>query len=463
MHKLGIVLVLVVLAAGVLAEQGVIPSLGSGGRTNAATVPLVPALRLPNPIAAGTVLSSVSTRPRLSRAELRNRLGKLLRARALGPHVGFAVAGMQGAPIVLGNGPVVIPASTTKLLTATAALDVLGPDHEFRTTTRLASRRRLVLVGGGDPLLSNRTASPLTSYPRAASLRELAGRTARRLRAGRIKRVRLGYDATLFRGPSGNPFWPRTYLPENVVSRTSALWVDQGRRKPYVGPREADPAAVAAAVFRRDLTAQGIRVRGPASPMKAQASSRLLATVHSAPLRELVDFILTTSNNEGAETLLRQIAIAGHRAGTTQGGLAVERATLRHLGLSLVGTRIHDGSGLSRHDRLSVTTLVRVLQIAGSASNQQLRDVITGLPIAGFTGTSSSRFQSGAAAAIGVVRVKTGTLTGVTAYAGVVLTRHGLPLVFAVVADHLAEDQTWHARVVLDRVAAALAGCGCER
>jgi serine-type D-Ala-D-Ala carboxypeptidase/endopeptidase (penicillin-binding protein 4) len=463
MHKLGTLMVLMVLAAGVLAEQGVIPSLGSGGGRTAATVPPAPSLRLPAPGVAGSVLSAAATYPRLSRPELRARLGRLLRARALGPHVGFAVAGLDGAPIVLGNGPVVIPASTTKLLTTTAALDVLGPDHEFRTTTRLAAGHRLVLVGGGDPLLSNRPASPLTSYPRAASLRDLAGRTARRLLATRTKSVRLGYDATLFRGPSGNPFWEPTYLRQNVVTRTSALWMDQGRRKPYYGKRETDPAAVAAAVFRRDLAAHGIRVRGKVSAMRAPASSRLVASVHSAPLRELVEFILVTSNNEGAETLLRQIAIADHRAGTTRAGLAVERATLRRLGLSLAGSRIHDGSGLSRHDRLSVTTLVQVLQIAASATHPDLRTVLTGLPIAGYTGTSSVRFKSRARAAIGVVRVKTGTLTGVTAYAGIVLTRHGLPLTFAVVADHVAEEQTWNARVVLDRVAAALATCGCQR
>jgi D-alanyl-D-alanine carboxypeptidase/D-alanyl-D-alanine-endopeptidase (penicillin-binding protein 4) len=408
-------------------------------------------------------LSSVRTRTSLSRARLLARLDRLLTARALGPHVGFVVAGLHGAPVRLGNATVVTPASTTKLLTTTAALDLLGPDHEFRTTTRLAAHRRLVLIGGGDPLLSNRTRSPLTAYPRAASLRRLARRTARRLHGSGIKAVRLTYDATLFRGPSGNPFWEPTYLSGNVVTRTSALWVDEGRRKPYYGERERDPAAVAAGVFAHDLAGYGIHVRGSVRAERVPGPGRLLATVRSAPLREIVDFILETSNNEGAETLLRQIAIAGQRAGTTRAGLAVERGTLRRLGLPVTQFRLHDGSGLSRHDRLPVSNLVRVLQIAASASHPALRGVITGLPVAGFSGTVRYRFQSGASAAVGVARVKTGTLTGVTAYAGTVVTRDGIPLVFAVVADRVAKRQTWMARVVLDRITAALTTCGCRR
>jgi D-alanyl-D-alanine carboxypeptidase/D-alanyl-D-alanine-endopeptidase (penicillin-binding protein 4) len=465
MHKVGILAVLLVLAAGALVEQGVIPTVGSGTRhpRHAVARRVAPELRLPPAAVAGAVLPPVPTRPVLSRNRLRARLHRLLHAPALGPRVGFAVAGLTGAPVRLGNALVVTPASTTKLLTTTAALDLLGPEHEFKTTTRLDPGRRLVLVGGGDPLLSNRTTSPLTGYPRAASLRQLARRTARRLRAGGVTTVHLEYDATLFRGPSGNPFWEPTYLSGNVVTRTSALWVDQGRRKPYVGERERDPAALAAGVFARDLVANGVHVRARIAALRTPTSGRLLATVRSAPLRELVDFILETSNNEGAETLLRHIAIAGHRVGTTLAGLAVERPALRRLGLSLTRSRIDDGSGLSRHDRVTVTMLVRILQIAASASHPQLRGVITGLPIAGYSGTLTPRFRSGASAAVGVARVKTGTLTGVTAFAGTVTARDGVPLVFAIVADRVAKRQTWTARVVLDRVVAALTTCGCER
>jgi serine-type D-Ala-D-Ala carboxypeptidase/endopeptidase (penicillin-binding protein 4) len=251
-------------------------------------------------------------------------------------------------------------------------------------------------------------------------------------------------------------------LTESVVTPISALWVDQGRLKPYFGTREQNPPAAAAAAFQRRLAAHGINVMGQLTNVDSPRSSRLLATVQSAPLSQLVDFILETSNNEGAEVLLRHIAIAGHSAGSVLNGLIVERATLRRLGVRLDGARIYDGSGLSRDDRIPVTTLVRVLQVASARVHPELRGVVTGLPIAGFSGTLSSRFHAGANAALGVVRVKTGTLTGVTAYAGVVSTRDGTPLLFAVVADHISDAQTWQARATLDKIAARLATCGCH-
>jgi D-alanyl-D-alanine carboxypeptidase/D-alanyl-D-alanine-endopeptidase (penicillin-binding protein 4) len=309
--------------------------------------------------------------------------------------------------------------------------------------------------------LSNGTKSPLTSYPPSASLSALAAATVEGLRARHVGKVRLGYDATLFTGPSGNPHWERSYVKESVVTSTSALWVDQGRRKPYFGLREQDPAAAAASTFAARLATHGIKVIGDPRAVKAPLASQPVAAVQSAPLSQLVDFILETSNNEGAEVLLRHIAIAGHSSGSVVNGVIVERATLTRLGVSLAGARIYDGSGLSREDRLPIATLVKVLQLASSPASPRLRAVLTGLPIAGFSGTLSSRFHDGAAAAVGLVRVKTGTLTGVTAYAGTLTTHDGTPLLFAVSADRITNAQTLAARSTLDRIAARLTSCGC--
>ncbi len=77
----------------------------------------------------------------------------------------------------------VTPASTLKMLTATAALEALGPDHRF--TTRVVatpSSPRIVLVGGGDPLLGRTAADPDGTYPARADLDTLARATARALR-----------------------------------------------------------------------------------------------------------------------------------------------------------------------------------------------------------------------------------------------------------------------------------------
>jgi D-alanyl-D-alanine carboxypeptidase/D-alanyl-D-alanine-endopeptidase (penicillin-binding protein 4) len=463
LHKLGYLVVVVVFAASVLAYRGIISS-SSHPRPSANPPREAPGLNLPRLSGPSNVLAAAADPTPLSAAKVRARLGSLLRDKSLGRHYALAVGDLTGpAAVVAGHPGVVTPASTMKLLTTTAALRVLGPDHRFGTTTRFVPHsREVVLVGGGDPMLSNGTKSPLTSYPRAASLNALAVMTANGLRARHVDRVRLGYDSTLFTGPASNPHWEPSYVKESVVTPTGALWVDQGRRKPYFGLREQDPAAVAASVFAARLAARGIKVVGDPRAVKVPPTSGHLAAVESAPLKQLVDFILETSNNEGAEVLLRHIAIAGHSSGSALNGVIIERSALARLGVPLAGARIYDGSGLSRADRLPVATLVKVLQLASSPAHPELRGVITGLPIAGFSGTLASRFRQGAGAAVGLVRVKTGTLAGVTAYAGTITTRVGTPLIFAVAADRVANTQTLAARATLDKIAARLATCGCN-
>jgi D-alanyl-D-alanine carboxypeptidase/D-alanyl-D-alanine-endopeptidase (penicillin-binding protein 4) len=76
--------------------------------------------------------------------------------------------------------------------------------------------------------------------------------------------------------------------------------------------------------------------------------------------------------------------------------------------------------------------------------------------VAGFTGTLSTRYTDGAA---GVVRAKTGTLTGVNALAGTVVDRDGRLLAFAFLAADTASRDP--AQAALDRAATALAACGC--
>ena len=78
-----------------------------------------------------------------------------------------------------GNTPLT-PASTMKVLTTMAALDILGPDTTFSTKVMDAGDGSVVLVGGGDPLLTAKTS---TSTYKVASLQNLAKATAIALKA----------------------------------------------------------------------------------------------------------------------------------------------------------------------------------------------------------------------------------------------------------------------------------------
>ncbi|GAA4701472.1 D-alanyl-D-alanine carboxypeptidase/D-alanyl-D-alanine endopeptidase [Nocardioides conyzicola] len=413
----------------------------------------LPPLTDPSPVA---VAATGTADP----AKVRRALAPLLKDDDLGSHVLAVVTGLDGTSLLARGSGGAVPASTLKLLTATAALDTMGPDQTFATTVVSAGPRRIVLVGGGDPLLSASRPKP-DDYPRPADVQTLARATAAQLSASGTTRIRLGYDASLFTGPDVSPHWPDSYIPDGVVAPIQSLWVDEGRPADGDG-RVDDPAQAAATVFAAALTRAGIEVVGVPTPQTADPAAAELARVTSPPLSQIVEHTLLTSDNEAAEVLARQVALATGADASFTGGAAAVLDTVTGLGVPTSGARTYDGSGLSRDNRLAPATLTAVLDAAGSAEHPTLRPVLTGLPVAGFNGSLSERFtESSDKEGRGSVRAKTGTLTGVSGLAGTVTDRTGTPMVFAVLADHIALLDTLDARAALDDIASALAACRC--
>jgi D-alanyl-D-alanine carboxypeptidase/D-alanyl-D-alanine-endopeptidase (penicillin-binding protein 4) len=121
---------------------------------------------------------------------------------------------------------------------------------------------------------------------------------------------------------------------------------------------------------------------------------------------------------------------------------------------------LFDGSGLSRHNRVAPTTLAEVVHAASQHSRTS--GLVSDLPVSGFTGTLVKRFAT-LPGARGLVRAKTGTLTGVHALAGYAVDAEGGPIIFALMADHTSKVASVTAEAALDRVAAALATCSCQK
>jgi D-alanyl-D-alanine carboxypeptidase/D-alanyl-D-alanine-endopeptidase (penicillin-binding protein 4) len=101
--------------------------------------------------------------------------------------------------------------------------------------------------------------------------------------------------------------------------------------------------------------------------------------------------------------------------------------------------------------------------VVTSADHPELREVVTGLPVAGFSGSLASRYAEAPAAGRGRVRAKTGTLTGVSGLAGLATDLTGTPMIVIALADHIAVPLTMKARIALDRITAALGACRCGR
>ncbi|WP_443072619.1 D-alanyl-D-alanine carboxypeptidase/D-alanyl-D-alanine endopeptidase [Streptomyces sp. RPT161] len=353
------------------------------------------------------------------------------------------------------------PASTTKIATAVAALQSLGDDYRIPTTVVPgAAPGGIVLVGGGDPTLTARPTPPGTDPDATpASLSDLADATARTLKERGWTKVQLSYDTSLYTGPLLHPIG----VDPNIAPVTP-LMVDEGRVDPNStenAPRVADPADSAAQAFAGMLRDRGITVDGDVRPGSAPAGEEArLAEVDSMPLSALVERMLTNSDNDIAEALARQTAISLGKPVSFAGGAQAISEELGRIGLPLAGTSFNDGSGLDRDDRLTAQLLARLLYTAADPAHPQLRPVLSGLPIAGFTGTLSDRFSGATSDAAGLVHAKTGTLTGVNTLAGTAVDADGRLLVFAFMAS--GTQNATNAVTALDRLAATVTNCGCR-
>jgi len=342
------------------------------------------------------------------------------------------------------------PASTMKLLTSLAALDAIGAEHTF-TTRVVRSGNTVVLVGGGDPLLTDKQSK---SAAKPASLQALAKATVTALTAAGVEKVQLGYDTSLFAGPDFSPTWKATW--RSWVARVSPLLIGSGRFNQW----QADPAPAktAATAFARRLKAAGITVTR-VTPTRAKAAATELASVQSAPLATVVGRTLTYSDNLGAEVIARHLALAAGKPASFTGAAAALKAWLAGHELWADGMRVLDGSGLSFSARVTPTVLAKA--VLTSLDNPALAGVASGLPVAGVSGTLEDRFNDKSEkVARGNVHAKTGTLVGIAALAGYLTTADGARLVFAIVANRTRGQTT--AYNWLDRSTAVLVRCGCR-
>jgi len=329
-----------------------------------------------------------------------------------------------------------LPASTEKLAVAFAALHDLGSDFRIETDVLgdgalegTTWRGDLVLKGFGDPTLSRSDLQAL----------------ARGVRAFGIRRVTGGIvgDESYFDSRRVVSGWKPSYLVEESPP-LSALIVDRGRYGPGIA---ANPALVAAQLFRIELRAAGVAVGAGARVGTTAAADFPLAFVHSATLGSIVRYMGVESDNFTAEMLLKQLGAHEGGPGTSARGAAVVTAVLRVLGVPLGGVRLVDGSGLSHLNRLTATSLASLLQIAWA--DPAVRPIfVRVLPVAGISGTMKRRL----APVRGRVQAKTGTTDTASTLAGYVTGRYA----FAILHNGRPVSTTW-ARRAQDRFVLVLA------
>lgn len=369
------------------------------------------------------------------------------------------------------------PASVMKLVTTYSALEILGPAATWQTgawsEAQADSKGRLAgplyLKGSGDPKFAQEHFSALLRQLQVRGIRHIDGDLVldnsvfdlppfdpaafdnKPLRAYNVgpDGLLVDYRAlrfTLKPEAEGVQFWSET--PSEGLQVSARLtpdsgpcnsWRDRleirqspgrldisgpypvscGERSLYLSPlgTEAHTEGLFRALWRElGGTLQG-RVRYGTTPPQA----RLLASQESPPLTEVVRDINKWSNNVMARQLFITLgSVDGQPSNETK---ARQRLTqwLQGKGLNFPELVLENGSGLSRIERISATSLNRLLLAAWQSP--VMPEFMASLPLAGVDGTMKRRLTD--SPATGRAHVKTGFLEGVRALAGYVQDAKG--------------------------------------
>ncbi|MGV9298702.1 D-alanyl-D-alanine carboxypeptidase/D-alanyl-D-alanine endopeptidase [Amycolatopsis sp. NPDC003676] len=386
-----------------------------------------------------------------------------------GPAGAAALSQLSGSVIDPANGTVLwdhasntplTPASTTKILTVSAALLAMEPTKRISTKiVQGAQPGTVVIVGGGDPSLTALpvgTDSPL--YPGAAHVDDLVNQVKKA--GGNVTKVQL--DASAFSGPNTAPGWEPGDAPSLYGAPIVPAMTDGGRGNPKVDEtmRSGNPGTALTQLVADKLGAS------PAGAAKAPDGAKVLGEVQSAPLPDLAYALLQISDNVLADSLGRQVAMATGGEASFAGAAAAVKKVLADHGFDVNGLQLFDTSGLSNQNKVPARLLAQVLAAAAGPDGKdpntpKLRPLLAGLPVAGSPeGTLHGRYHSDQTqGGRGWVRAKTGTLTGVNTLAGYVLDSDNRVLAFAFMSNGSEKNS---GQAALDVLATALRGCGCK-
>ncbi|PXY18004.1 D-alanyl-D-alanine carboxypeptidase/D-alanyl-D-alanine endopeptidase [Prauserella flavalba] len=452
--------VVLVVALGVVAALPYVSN-----RLGLPWAPNAPKADPPQPVAVSRDLAGPSTSgPAPTPAGVSQAISGAVSNPALGTLTGTVIDPVTGTTLWERNaGQPITPASTTKVLTAAAAL--LALDHGTQFSTKVVEGSEpgsVVLVAGGDITLSSLPDGQESVYRGAAHLDDLVAQV-KEATGGNVSQVQL--DLGAFSGPTSAEGWAPEDAPSTYMAPVEPAMLDGGRSVPGDdgSMRTGRPAEQLAGEFASRLGAQVASTPTTTAPQGA----RVLGEVKSAPLTELVDTALSISDNLLADVIARHVAIAEGAEPSFTGGAQATLDVLSRNGFDVSGVELSDGSGLSLRNKVPAKLLGELLSVAaapdgkGDPRTAKLRPLLGGLPVAGGSGTLAERYtQAAAAEGKGWVRGKTGTIPsdGINSLAGVVLDTDGRVLVFALMT---VGSQTEAGRAGLDAITATLRGCGC--
>lgn len=403
---------------------------------------------IPTPLAAGAVAGKADRDVPIDEKKAEKLITALVESEGTG-NFSVAIAAADGTIAAERNLDTERePASTTKTLTAFAAVHTLEMSGTLDTEVYLThadTSPTIVLQGHGDMLLGEGQNDPSHINGRAG-LATLAQNTVQSLRQRGIDQVALAVDDSLFGDDNTSTALEQNNDGNAMYTPLSSMAVDGGRMRYGL---TADPdaftdyptlsrttASDAAQTFRSLLTQQGITVTDSSDTSGTEASARI-AKVSSAPLNEVMAFMLRHSDNTLAELFARLTALKLGLGNSMDADIQAVVQVLRANDIPTDGLHLTSCSGLAAGTRLRIPTLLAVQRSLVGLDDGGAAE-IEGLSVPGLTGTARNRAANDDIK--GLARVKTGSLGGVRALVGNVSREHGGVLLFAVIVNDSSDE-----------------------
>lgn len=382
------------------------------------------------------------------------------------------------------------PASNMKLITSSAAVNLLGADFKFTTKVGMAGET-LVLIGGGDPLLGD----ALTDEKYGRKPGWLIDDIVNKLKSSGVTKIKnIITDTSIFEANSIHPDWPADQLDAwyasqitglnyndncvsviarpsgggmefsvdpatsyiTLVNKTTAkgkqgVWCTRQMgtntitisgtsvKRPVTMEITIDkPAGLLAFLLAERLPKAGIAVEGQLYQQAVAANAVKVLAEYKTPLSDVIARCNKDSLQLAAECLFKTIsanATPEKKNGSWQHGREVIGDYLTKLGVAREEFVIDDGCGLSRKDKLSANAISTVLLAMYRSGQQQM--FFESLAVGGEDGTIQKYFKEHKYK--GKVLGKTGFIDGVKSFSGICSTEHGEYL-FSILTNRAAGD-----------------------
>jgi len=285
------------------------------------------------------------------------------------------------------------PASLMKLLSASATLRYLDPSKTFATSLALGPTLESVVIDGEyDPWISMNSKEAIKM--RRTSFYALASKSL-----------------SVIAQRSGEPVKKLQVYYNDLYSK------DVANFKAYYKKR----GVIATIVSVSD------------SKAKSLATEQIFYST-SPTVKEIMNWFLEWSDNIVSERMARLASRAAGNQFNEQGVAKTFDKVLRELGIDPSKIIIKDASGLSKQNKLTANILSQLLYKIHS--DPLFSQLIDGLPVSGKTGTLSKRYIESAPQAVGLVKAKTGTLSGTVSLAGYVQSGDR-EYAFTIIADNI--------------------------